>query len=276
MFRRQQRRNPHTAPNTCDSETVAGSSRRSFKVVAAAEAEAGSGKVWLVGAGPGPADLLTLRAAKLLKHADTVIYDDLLSQELVDLSSDTAELIYVGKRGGQASTPQEDINTLLVEKFRAGKQVVRLKGGCCTVFSRARPEIEALTQAGCEVELVPGVSSALAGPLSAGVCLTDRLLSRHFAVTSAHSPGSLDWSIFKGIDTLVVLMGGRKLEEVTKRLQDEAMHEATTPVAVIRSAAMEEEEIWDGTLGTIVEKTAGQQLSPCIVIVGEVVRDRLR
>jgi len=231
--------------------------------------------VWLVGAGPGPPDLLTLRAARLIEKAEVVVYDDLVAEVAAELAPE-AEHIYVGKRGGKKSTPQADIDRLLVELCSQGKQVVRLKGGCCSVFSRVHSELQALCDAGCEVQMVPGISSSLAGPLFAGISLTDKELSRHFMVTSAHDPDILDWTAFAKIDTLVFLMAGRQLAVIVQRLRLESQRSADTPVLIIKSAGTAEERVWEGTLASIVELTQDEALSPCIFVVGNVVKVRHR
>mmetsp|Transcript_27352 Transcript_27352/g.52065 ORF Transcript_27352/g.52065 Transcript_27352/m.52065 type:complete len:281 (-) Transcript_27352:109-951(-) len=253
-----------------------GSRPDSQRLVACAKAESdiGKGKVWLVGAGPGPPDLLTVRAARLLEAAEVVVYDDLISEVAAGLAHPDAELIYVGKRGGMNSTPQQDIDSLLVRLCTEGRQVVRLKGGCCSVFSRVRSELRALKAAGCDVAMVPGISSALAGPLFAGISLTDKELSRHFLVTSCHDPGILDWTAFSGIDTLVLLMAARQLAVVVSKLCNESDRTPDTPVLIIRSAGTRQEAIFEGTLSNIISVTEGELLSPCVVVVGKVAGDR--
>jgi len=150
------------APNLLESSSGSGSA------AAVPAAPTPTGKCWLVGAGPGPADLLTLRAVKALEAAEVVIYDDLGAGEALAHAPAAAERLYVGKRGGRPSIKQPEIDRLIVDKCARGLRVVRLKGGCPSVFSRISSELRALAAAGCEVEIVPGISSGLAAPLLAG------------------------------------------------------------------------------------------------------------
>mmetsp|Transcript_3709 Transcript_3709/g.6327 ORF Transcript_3709/g.6327 Transcript_3709/m.6327 type:complete len:127 (-) Transcript_3709:1539-1919(-) len=124
--------------------------------------------------------------------------------------------------------------------------------------------------------MVPGISSALAGPLFAGISLTDKELSRHFVVMSCHDPDILDWTAFAGIDTLVLLMGARQLSDIVQRLQAQSGRRHDTPVVIIKSAGTANEKVWEGTLSGIVEDTRNESLSPCIIVVGEVVKLRTK
>jgi uroporphyrinogen III methyltransferase/synthase len=228
------------------------------------------GKVYLVGAGPGNVAYLTLQAQSLLSQAEVVIYDALVDPQLLAFAPTQCLKLEVGKRGGEKSTPQATINQLLVAYCQQGKQVVRLKSGDPLVFGRANPEIQVLREAGCAWELVPGVSSALAAPLLAGIPLTDKDLSRCFAVLSAHEPENLDWEALARIDTLVMLMGGRSLSTIVEQLQ---LHGRSPcePVAIIRHCSRPDQQVWWGTLADIVEKTAQVSLSPAVIVIGKVV-----
>ncbi|MGB7440162.1 MAG: uroporphyrinogen-III C-methyltransferase [Coleofasciculaceae cyanobacterium] len=228
------------------------------------------GKVYLVGAGPGELVYLTLRGQQLLSVADALVYDALVDSQLLQLVPPNCQRFDVGKRGGRPSTRQVDINQLLVEQCLQGKQVVRLKGGDPFIFGRASSEIQALTTADCCFEVVPGISSALAAPLLAGIPLTDPVLSRCFAVVSAHQPEELDWEALARINTLAILMGGRHLAEIVKRLERYG-RSRQTPIAIIRAAGCPQQQVWVGTLADIVEQTAGIYLSPAVIVVGEVV-----
>lgn len=231
------------------------------------------GKVFLIGAGPGGIDHLTVRALRLLRACDVVVHDDLGASDasLLDEAPPSATRVHVGKRGGDdRSWTQPDIDALLVKLCDEGKVVARLKGGCPAVFSRARSEMDALTHARCAYELVPGVSSALAAPLRAGFPLTDVNDGKHFCVTSAHDPNKIDFAAFRGIDTCVFLMAGKSLDAVCTRLVSDAGKRGDTPVAVIRDACGGSETIYRGTLDTIVKETKGAKLSPCVVVVGSV------
>jgi len=235
------------------------------------------GKVYLVGAGPGNVEYLTLRAQELLTQAEVLIYDALVDDQLLSLVPPKCIRFDVGKRGGRPSASQAEINRLLVEQCKQGKQVVRLKGGDPFIFGRATSEILALQEAGCPFEVVPGISSALAAPLFAGIPLTDTVLSRCFAVVSAHEPDELDWEALARLETLVILMGGRHLEKIVKQLQRYGRSLAS-PVAVIRACGTPQQQVWSGTLKDIVKQTAGASLSPVVIVIGEVVglRDYLR
>ncbi|HIK11209.1 MAG TPA: uroporphyrinogen-III C-methyltransferase [Oscillatoriaceae cyanobacterium M33_DOE_052] len=231
------------------------------------------GKAYLVGAGPGDAIYLTVRARELLLRAEVLIYDALVDSGVLELVPESCQQFYVGKRGGKPSWEQQEINSLLVEQCRQGKQVVRLKGGDPFIFGRCMSEIEALRSAGCAYEVVPGVSAALAAPELAGIPLTDPVMSRCFAVASGHQPEELDWGTLAKLETLVVLMGGRQLGEIVRQLMRYGKSNQT-PVAIIKAGGTKWQEVWMGTLGDIVEKTQGESLSPCAITIGEVVRWR--
>ncbi|HEY9695662.1 MAG TPA: uroporphyrinogen-III C-methyltransferase [Trichocoleus sp.] len=228
------------------------------------------GKVYLVGSGIGAIDYLTVRASRLLSQAEVVVYDALVDEELFGLLPSDCLRLNVGKRGGEPSTPQAKINQLLVEHCRQGKQVVRLKSGDPFIFGRSAAEIQTLIEAGCLFEVVPGISSALAAPLLADIPLTDPVLSRSFAVVTAHEPDALNWEALAQLETLVILMGARQLPEIIEQLQ---MHgrSSRTPIAIVRWAGQPEQQIWTGTLETIVRQTDRQPLSPAVIIIGEVV-----
>jgi uroporphyrinogen III methyltransferase / synthase len=228
------------------------------------------GKVYLVGAGPGNVDYLTVRAQQLLAQAEVLVYDALVDDRLFELVPPTCIKFNVGKRGGCPSTPQTEINLLLVEQCQQNKQVVRLKSGDPFIFGRSTSEIQALIAADCPFEVVPGISSALSAPLFAGIPLTDPVLSRCFAIVSAHEPGELDWGALVRMDTLAILMGGRHLEEIVHQLQRHGRSHSL-PIAVIRACGRPQQQVWIGTLGDIVKQTAGISLSPAVIVVGEVV-----
>lgn len=232
-----------------------------------------AGKVYLVGSGPGDAAYLTLQAQAVLARAEVLVYDALVDGDLIDLVPDTCVKLDVGKRGGQPSTSQSDINRLLVEYCQQGKVVVRLKNGDPFIFGRAQSEIGALKKHRCDFEIVPGLSSALVAPLMAGIPLTDPQLSQGFTVVTAHNPDILNWVSLAKLDTLVLLMGGRTLPEIVRRLRGHGRSPAT-PIAIIRYAGRSEQQTWEGTLGTILDQTVGISLSPCVIVIGEVVKLR--
>lgn len=231
------------------------------------------GKVYLVGAGPGNVAYLTLLAAELLTQAEVLVYDALVDSQLLELAPKNCQLIDVGKRGGKPSTPQTEINRILVQNCQAGKIVVRLKAGDPFIFGRSTAEITALKAANCQFAVVPGISSALAAPLLAGIPLTDPVLSRGFAVVTAHDPDILDWESLSQVETLVVLMGGKNLPEVIYRLFRYG-RSRSTPIAIIHRAGTLQQQVWVGTLETILEDMAGISISPAVIIIGEVVRLR--
>ena len=232
-----------------------------------------NGKVYLLGAGPGNIDYLTVRGQQVLQQADCLIYDALIDRRLLSQLADTCETIQVGKRGGQPSTPQTSINQLLITYCQQGKQVVRLKSGDPFIFGRAAGEIQALRAANCHFEVIPGVSSALAAPLFSAIPLTDPVLSHGFGVFTAHNLQNLDWATLAHLETLVFLMGGRHLGDICHQLQIHGRH-GDTPVAVIQWASQPQQRLWQGTLLNIAQLTKGEQLSPCIIVMGEVVRLR--
>ncbi|MEH1902971.1 MAG: uroporphyrinogen-III C-methyltransferase [Nostoc sp.] len=228
------------------------------------------GKVYLVGAGPGDVAYLTVKAYNLLAAAQVLVYDALVDAQLLQCVPDDCLKLDVGKRGGKPSTTQSEINKLLVKHCQQGKQVVRLKSGDPLIFGRCTSEIEALKASGCDFELVPGISSALAAPLLAGIPLTDPVLSRTFAVLTAHEPELLDWEALSRLDTLVILMGGQHLPEIVHELlRHRRSH--LTPIAIIRWAGTPDQQIWIAQLGDILEQTTELSLSPSVIVIGEVV-----
>jgi uroporphyrinogen III methyltransferase/synthase len=232
-----------------------------------------NGQVYLVGAGPGNIAYLTRRAQELLKQAEAIIYDALVDEQIWQLVPDSCQRFNVGKRGGQPSWRQAEINQLLVSECQQGKQVVRLKGGDPFIFGRCTSEIIALQEAGCCFEVVPGISSALAAPELAAIPLTDPVLSRSFTVLTGHEPADLDWETFSKLETLVILMGTRQLPEIIHQL---LRHDRSpnTPIAIIHSAGTAKQQVWTGTLRDILETTRGLSLSPAVIAIGEVVRLR--
>ncbi len=229
------------------------------------------GKVYLVGAGIGGEEYLTVRGKQLLNTAEVLIYDALVNEKLLKLVPQDCLKIYVGKRGGQLSTSQAEINQLLVAYCLQDKQVVRLKSGDPFIFGRANEEIAALQQANCDFEIIPGISSALAAPLLAGIPLTDKNLSRCFVVVSGHQPEQLNWSALSGVDTIVILMGGRSLAQIIQHLIANG-RSPNESIAIIRHCGSLQQQVFWGTLSDIVEKTAARSLSPVVMVIGKVVQ----
>jgi uroporphyrin-III C-methyltransferase len=237
-----------------------------------------SGKVYLVGAGPGDPGLLTVKALELLRRADVVIYDYLVNPDLLVNIREDAERIYAGKVGGGRQTPQDEINSLLIDRARRGKIVVRLKGGDPFLYGRGGEEGQMLHEAGISFELVPGVSSALAVPAYAGIPLTHRGLSRSVAIiTGTHASNddlSLQLSRVAGADTIVVLMGLSQLRRISEELIT-AGRAPETPAAVIRWGSYESQQTISGTLDKIADDVEREGLrAPVVIVIGEVVRLR--
>ncbi len=229
--------------------------------------------VYLLGCGCGTVDYLTVRGYELLKRADVVVFDALIDQDLLDLLPLNCDRINVGKRGGQPSLKQSEIDRILVNACNGKACVIRLKTGDPFIFGRTTSEIQALRNAGINYEVIPGISSAIAAPLFASIPLTDAVLSRSFTVLSAHEPDTIDWAIFAPLDTLVILMGARSLPQIVSALVNQS-RSTETAIAIIRWAGQPEQQVWVGTLGNIVQITKGESLSPCIIVIGEVVRLR--
>jgi len=238
------------------------------------------GKVFLVGAGPGDAKLITLRGLEALQQADVILYDRLANPRLLDYAPDDAERIYVGKMPDRHSLTQEEINALLVEKALAGKTVVRLKGGDPCVFGRVGEEAEALAAHGIPFEIVPGITAGIAVPAYAGIPVTHRDFNSSVAFVTGHERpdkegSSINWAkLATAVDTLVFYMGVGNLPFIVEQLLAHG-RAPDTPVAVIRWGTLPEQQTVTGTLATIVERVreAGLQ-PPAITVVGDVVRLR--
>ncbi|MEL6161345.1 MAG: uroporphyrinogen-III C-methyltransferase [Cyanobacteria bacterium J06554_11] len=253
--------------NLRTSNSVASSSAANRSV---ADSSAANGKVYLLGAGPGKLDYLTVYGQRLLSRADALVFDALVDAALLQQLPASCEQWHVGKRGGMQSTSQEEINQLLVQLCHSGKQVVRLKAGDPFVFGRAAAEIQALKAAKCSFEVVPGLSSALVAPLLAGIPLTDPVLSRGFGVFTAHDLDALDWEAIARLETAVFLMGSRQLSAICDRLVSHGKR-PETPVAIVRWAGQPQQNIWQGTLLSMPQIVRAVRLSPCVIVVGEVV-----
>jgi uroporphyrin-III C-methyltransferase len=239
------------------------------------------GKVYLVGAGPGSPDLLTIRAAELLKTADVIVHDRLVQEQVLALARPSAERIDMGKPVGKHQSRQDEINELLVRKAREGKTVVRLKGGDPFVFGRGGEEAECLAECHIPFEVVPGVSSSLAAPLSAGIAVTHRANSSSVAIVTGHEcegESRIDWDALARLDTLVFLMCVHSVASIASRLIEHG-RSPDTPAAMIQLAFWPEQRVVTGTLCTIADdvRAAGIQ-PPATLVVGDVVRlrDKLR
>ena len=235
-----------------------------------------TGRVYLVGAGPGDPRLLTLRGAEALRDADVVVYDRLAPEALLDLAPSSAERIYAVKRPGdrEFGLSQDAINDLLVTRAQAGQTVVRLKGGDPFVFGRGGEEALACARAGIDVEIVPGVTSAVAAPAAAGIPLTHRGLASSVAiVTASHAPGNDPdlAALARAADTLVVLMAAAKLEELCVALVAAGRPEEQA-AALIERATTSSQRVVAGTLGTLARRAAEAGVAaPATLVAGDVV-----
>jgi uroporphyrin-III C-methyltransferase len=229
------------------------------------------GKVYIVGAGPGDPGLLTLRALKVLRMADVVIYDRLVSKEVLSFIKKGAKLICaedLRRKGGQAA-----INQFLVDQAKCGFNVIRLKGGDPFVFSRGGEEALALSENGINFEVIPGISSALAAPIYAGIPLTYRGISSSFAVVTGHEyqlkNKMINWhALCKNVDTLVILMGAKTFDKIAKELLDGGLS-GDTPVAAIEWATTRRQKV---SIFSLKDALKSPQINPpAVIIVGRVV-----
>jgi len=234
------------------------------------------GTVYLVGAGPGDPELITLKGRRVLGEADAVVYDHLVDPALLEFAPPGCERIFAGKKGGQACRPQDEIDRTLVRLALEGKTVVRLKGGDPFIFGRGGEEAAALAAAGVPFEIVPGVTSALAAGAYAGIPLTHRLHSSAVVLLTGHEDPSKpdsairweDYALLKA--TLCVYMGVRNLPNITRRLEAGGLS-AATPAAIVQSATTPEHRTILGTLGTIAALAERENVeAPAMLIIGEV------
>jgi uroporphyrinogen III methyltransferase / synthase len=236
-----------------------------------------TGKVYLVGAGPGDPGLITVKGRECIESADVIVYDHLANPAMLDWAGQRVELIYVGKKGGSHTMAQTDINSLIVLKAREGKAVVRLKGGDPFIFGRGGEEAEVLAAEGVVFEVVPGITSAIAVPAYAGIPLTHRDYTSTVAFVTGHedpekAQSSIDWDkLSTGVGTIVFLMGMGNIDKIASRLMDGG-RSPETPVAVIRQGTVPSQRTVVGTLGTISSLAESQRMKPpAVIVVGEVV-----
>jgi uroporphyrin-III C-methyltransferase len=233
-----------------------------------------AGKVWLVGAGPGDPELVTLKAVRVLARADVILHDDLVHPALLEHARPGARVVPVGKRGGCKSTPQPFIERLMIAEARSGCEVARLKGGDPLVFGRGGEEVDALRAAGLEVEVVSGVSAGLAAAASLCTSLTDRRVSHGvtFVTGHAHAPNhGVDWTqLARSRMTLVIYMGVGECRSIADALLGGGLP-SVRPAAVVEKASLPEERRLHTTLGRLADDVASSGMaSPSIMIVGEV------
>ena len=227
------------------------------------------GKVYIVGAGPGDPELLTLKALKALKKADVILYDALVDKSVLDFASPTAIKLYVGKREGKHSIKQEEINELLYKYALVYENVVRLKGGDPFIFGRGGEELIYLASRGVEVEVIPGVSSVNASASCALIPLTHRGVSSSFTVITGHEPRKVNWECLKSVETLVILMGVKHKEEIAKALISAGRQESEE-VAFVEKATTPEERVIFTNLKEVSEGKVSVE-TPAVMIVGKVV-----
>jgi len=235
------------------------------------------GNVYLTGAGPGDVELLTLKAARVIKEADVVIYDRLANPDILEMAKDGCEFVYVGKEDGRHVMPQDEINEVIYQNSLKYENVVRLKGGDPFVFGRGGEEAIYLEERGKTFEIIPGITSAISAPAYAGIPVTHRGVAVSFRVVTGHeSPNKkesqIPWNNFKTDDTIVFLMGLHNLPKISKKLQ-EIGKPADYPCAVISKGTTKDQTVVVGTLEDIVEKADGIP-TPALIIVGQVVKLR--
>src|SRR4029453_5160930 len=242
--------------------------------------EAERGKVYLVGAGPGDLGLVTLRAKECIGQADVIVYDHLANPEILGWARDDAEMIYARKRAGEHSLNQQEINALLVEQARGGKQVVRLKGGDPFVFGRGAEEAKAIVDAGVAFEIIPGITSAIAGPAYAGIPVTHRAENSHVTFFTGHedpkkSASAIDYAALAKLGgTQVMLMGVERIEAIAKEMMANGVR-PDLPVALVRWGTTGRQETLVGTLGNIAKKVVDLGFeAPAVAVFGDVVELR--
>ena len=242
-----------------------------------------SGKVYLVGAGPGDLGLVTLRAKECIENADVIIYDHLANPETLGWARDDTEIVYVGKTPGESQVSQQQINSLLIEKAREGKQVVRLKGGDPFVFGRGAEEAQVIADAGIPFEIVPGITSSIAGPAYAGIPMTHRAHNSHVTFFTGHedpakTESAIDYAALAKLGgTQVMLMGVERLGSITSEMMKHGVR-GDLPVALVRWATTGQQETLTGTLTDIAQKAVANDFTaPAVAVFGEVValRDKL-
>jgi uroporphyrin-III C-methyltransferase len=232
-------------------------------------------KVYLIGAGPGDPELMTLKAARALGAADVILIDELVSRGCLAHARSDARIVEVGKRGGCQSTPQEFIERLMILHARQGNTVARLKGGDPFVFGRGGEEMQALLGAGIEVEVIPGITAGIGAPATLGIPVTHREMARGVIFVTAHTKDGSepDWkSLVRTGATLVIYMGIARLQHVVDELASAGMA-PSMPACVIENATLANQREVIGTLGSLAKDVQAKRLgSPAIIVIGEVVR----
>ncbi|OIP53377.1 MAG: uroporphyrinogen-III C-methyltransferase [Helicobacteraceae bacterium CG2_30_36_10] len=234
-------------------------------------------KVYLTGAGPGDIELLTLKAYRVIKEADVIIYDRLANPEILKMSKNGCEFVYVGKEDGRHIMPQDDINETIYQNSLKYENVVRLKGGDPFVFGRGGEEAAYLQERGVRFEIIPGITSAVSAPAYAGIPVTHRGIAASFRVVTGHESPSkktsqIPWENYKTDDTIVFLMSLHNLSKISKKLI-EIGKPSNYPIAVISKGTTKDQIVVVGTLEDIVDK-AKDVPTPALIVVGQVVKLR--
>jgi uroporphyrinogen III methyltransferase/synthase len=237
------------------------------------------GKVYIIGAGPGDPGLLTVKAVRCIEKSDVIVYDYLVSPDILGYARVDARLVYVGKRGGHHTVPQDEINRILVREASEGNTVARLKGGDPFMFGRGGEEAEVLFEAGIPFEIIPGITSAIAVPAYAGIPLTHREHTSTVAFVTGHEDpkkdkSRIDWEKLSGIETLVFLMGVKNLPQIVASLLEKG-RSPDTPAAIIRWGTTHDQVTLSGMLGNIADLAEEKKMTPpAIFVVGEVAKLR--
>jgi uroporphyrin-III C-methyltransferase len=236
-----------------------------------------TGKVFICGAGPGDPKLITVKAMELLKDCDVVLYDRLVSKDIINQIPDQSEKIYVGREVGDSTSHQDTTNIQMVRLAKEGKKVLRLKGGDPFIFGRGGEEAEFLFQNGVQFEIIPGISSAIGAAAYAGIPLTHRQYASSLAIVTGHEDGNKAESIVKwdrlakAADTIVILMGIESLERICYSLINAGMS-TNTEIAIIESATLKTQRVISGNLMNILRKAEDSRIKPpAIIIIGKVV-----
>ena len=236
-----------------------------------------TGKVFLCGSGPGDPKLITVKAMELLKDCDVVLYDRLISKDIINQIPAQSEKIYVGRAVGDPTCHQDNTNIQMVRLAKEGKKVLRLKGGDPFIFGRGGEEAEFLFRNGVQFEIIPGISSAIGAAAYAGIPLTHRQYASSLAIVTGHEEGNKAESIVKwdrlanAVDTIVILMGIENLERICFNLMNAGMS-ATTEIAIIESATLKTQRVISGNLMNILRKAEDSRIKPpAIIIIGKVV-----
>lgn len=237
--------------------------------------------VYLTGAGPGDIELMTLKAARVIKEADIIIYDRLANPAIMEMAKEGCEMVYVGKQDGRHSVPQDEINEIIYQASQKFENIVRLKGGDPFVFGRGGEEAIYLYDRGVKFEIIPGITSSVSVPAYAGIPVTHRGITTSFRVVTGHETpnkkiSQIEWQTFLNDETIVFLMGFHNIGLITNKLMDLGKRK-DYPCAVISKGTTPEQKVVTGTLEDIAEKSKGLP-TPAIIVVGEVVklREKLR